>query len=140
MLSILITSGEGSKSMAAVELPAETLTAEHSDVVTADLFQVLASPIRLAVVRQLIDGERCVGDLVRGLGIAQPRLSNHLACLRDCGVVRTRREGSFIYYELAGPDAAEIVRLGAELASKNAYGLEHCPVISAEAERSNSPG
>jgi DNA-binding transcriptional ArsR family regulator len=105
----------------------------ETDHIVTDLFQVLASPIRLAVLRLLLGGDRCVGDLLVDLGIAQPRLSNHLACLRNCGLVRTRRDGTFIYYAIADPRVAELVTLGEELAVSNSEGLEHCPIIAAEA-------
>ncbi len=98
----------------------------------AEFFQVLASPIRLAVVRMLLEGERSVSDLMGELNIAQSRLSNHLACLRNCGVVRTRRNGNFIYYAIADPRVAEILQLGEELAGSNAEGLQRCPVITSE--------
>lgn len=105
----------------------------ETDQIVTDLFQVLASPIRLAVLRLLLQGERCVGDLLDDLGVAQPRLSNHLACLRTCGLVRTRRQGTFVYYTIADPRVAEIVHLGDDLAATNAEELERCPVISAGA-------
>jgi DNA-binding transcriptional ArsR family regulator len=103
-----------------------------TDLTLADLFQVLASPIRLAVVRLLLDGERCVGDLIEALGIAQPRLSNHLACLRNCGLVQTRRQGNFIYYAIADPRVVEIVRMGEALATTNAQELARCDVLQQE--------
>lgn len=102
---------------------------EHS---TAELFQVLASPIRLSVVRLLMDGERTVGELMVALDIAQSRLSNHLACLRNCGVVRTRREGNFIYYAVADQRVREMVRIGEALAAANAEELAHCEVLQRE--------
>ena len=102
---------------------------EHS---TAELFQVLASPIRLSVVRLLMDGERTVSELMVALDIAQSRLSNHLACLRNCGVVQTRREGNFIYYAIADPRVTDIVRIGEELAAANAQELARCEVLQQE--------
>ena len=103
-----------------------------ADIVTADLFQVLASPIRLGVVRLLLDRDRTVGDLIGEMGIAQPRLSNHLACLRNCGLVRTRRQGNFIYYAIADPRVVEIVRMGEDLAALNARELAQCEVLQQE--------
>ena len=105
----------------------------ETDQIVTDLFQVLASPIRLAVLRLLLQGERCVCDLQDDLGIAQPRLSNHLACLRTCGLVRTRRQGNFVYYTIADQRVAEIVQLGDDLAATNAEQIERCPVVAAGA-------
>jgi len=118
------------KALAGLETGAPVLA--DTDIVTADLFQVLASPIRLGVVRLLLDGERSVGDLLSELGIAQPRLSNHLACLRNCGLVRTRRQGNFIYYAIADPRVVEIVRMGEALAALNAQELASCDVLQQE--------
>ena len=100
--------------------------------ITADFFAVMSSPIRLAVLELLVDGERCVTELVTALGIAQPRLSNHLACLRTCGFVTVRRQGTFLYYALAEPRLADLLRLGMELAQPSADALSHCPVLREE--------
>jgi|SRR5947209_1208808 len=103
-------------------------------VTTADYFAVLSSPIRLAVLRLLVDGERCVTELVGALGIAQPRLSNHLACLRTCGVVTVRRQETFVYYALADPRLPDLLRLGTDLAEPSADALSRCPVLHEERE------
>ncbi|MBX9929300.1 MAG: metalloregulator ArsR/SmtB family transcription factor [Gemmatimonadaceae bacterium] len=71
---------------------------------TATLFSALADPTRLRILALLRDGETCVCDLQRPLGIAQPLLSFHLRALRDAGLVTTRREGRWAYYAIA-PDA-----------------------------------
>lgn len=99
-----------------------------SDAAVTSLFQTLASPVRLAVLRLLLDGERCVGDLLTNLPIAQPRLSNHLACLRACGLVQTVRRGTFVYYAIADPRLAAVLRLGEELAASNP---RHLPMPNA---------
>ncbi|MCK5360754.1 MAG: metalloregulator ArsR/SmtB family transcription factor [Gammaproteobacteria bacterium] len=46
------------------------------------------------------DGELCVCELTHALGLSQPKISRHLATLRDAGVVQSRREGLWIYYSL----------------------------------------
>ena len=105
-----------------------------SEETTADFFAVLSSPIRLAVIQLLLDGERCVTELVDALGIAQPRLSNHLACLRHCGFVTVRRQGIFLYYALADVRLADLLRLGAAMAQPSTNALVPCPVIRQERE------
>ncbi|HEX6508059.1 MAG TPA: metalloregulator ArsR/SmtB family transcription factor [Chloroflexota bacterium] len=105
-----------------------------SEEATADFFAVLSSPIRLAVLRLLLDGERCVTELVDALGIAQPRLSNHLACLRTCGFVTVRRQGTFLYYALADARLADLLRLGSDVAQPSADAMVHCPVLREERE------
>jgi len=107
-------------------------TTELPENPAAELFQVLASPIRLAAVQLLLEGERTVSELMSELNVAQSRLSNHLACLRNCGVVQTRRHGNFIYYAVADRRVADLVRIGEELAAANADELAHCDVLQQE--------
>lgn len=105
------------------------------DEATAEFFAVLSSPIRLAILQRLEDGERCVSELVEALQIGQPRLSNHLACLRTCGFVTVRRQGTFMYYRLANARFAELIHLASSLAQSSAGGLQSCSVLREERER-----
>lgn len=77
----------------------------------ARMLQAMANPCRLAVLRELVGGERCVGDLLKVIGIQQSALSQHLARLRADGLVRARREATRIYYSLATAQAAAVLRL-----------------------------
>ncbi len=60
----------------------------------------LADPTRLGLIRCLLQGERCVGDLTDAMGLRQPRVSHHLAILRKLHLVVDRRAGKKIYYRL----------------------------------------
>ena len=66
----------------------------------AELFHALSDPIRVNVVGLLLDGERCVCDLMADLDLAQSRLSWHLKTLSDAGIIAGRREGRWNYYSL----------------------------------------
>lgn len=66
----------------------------------AALFHALSDEIRLQVVVLLLDGERCVCELMDELDMAQSKLSWHLKTLRDAGVVNDRKEGRWVYYSL----------------------------------------
>jgi ArsR family transcriptional regulator, arsenate/arsenite/antimonite-responsive transcriptional repressor len=66
----------------------------------AALFHALSDEIRVNVVRLLLDGERCVCELMAELDLAQSRLSWHLRTLSDAGLITGRREGRWIYYSL----------------------------------------
>ena len=66
----------------------------------AQLFHALSDQIRVDVVLLLLDGERCVCDLMDDLGLAQSRLSWHLKTLNDAGIISGRREGRWNYYSL----------------------------------------
>ena len=64
--------------------------------------------------------------LVDELGVAQPKVSNHLACLRWCGFVQTRREHRTVYYRLADQRVREIIELARGLLSENADHVAAC--------------
>lgn len=68
------------------------------------IFHALSDDTRLAVLRMLGSGERCVCDLQDALDVAQSRLSFHLKVLKDAGLVHDRRDGRWSYYALR-PDA-----------------------------------
>lgn len=75
----------------------------------------LASRHRLMLLCSLVEGEMQVGELVRRLGLTQSNLSQHLAKLREEGLVETRREGTAIYYRIGSdrvrPILSELYRL-----------------------------
>jgi DNA-binding transcriptional ArsR family regulator len=97
----------------------------------AKYFRALGDPTRLRVLELLSDGERSVGELVERLGVSQPKVSNHLACLRWCGFVSTRREHRTIHYRLADERVREIVALARQLLSDNAEHVAACARIDA---------
>jgi ArsR family transcriptional regulator, arsenate/arsenite/antimonite-responsive transcriptional repressor len=66
----------------------------------AELFHALSDRIRVDVVTLLLDGERCVCELMEELELAQSRLSWHLKTLSDAGIISGRREGRWNYYSL----------------------------------------
>ena len=75
----------------------------------------LASRHRLMILCSLLEGEVPVGELVRRLGLSQSNLSQHLARLREEGLVATRRDGTVIFYRIGSdrvrPILAELYRL-----------------------------
>jgi ArsR family transcriptional regulator len=84
------------------------VTRSSTDIArAAELFHALSDTIRLEVVALLLDGERCVCDLMDELELAQSRLSWHLKTLSDAGIVVGRREGRWNYYSLNADALAE---------------------------------
>ena len=69
----------------------------------AEVCKTLSNPIRLKIINELQDGEMTVGALAKKLGIRQAHVSQHLAMLRQRGVVKTRRDGPNIYYGISNP-------------------------------------
>jgi ArsR family transcriptional regulator, arsenate/arsenite/antimonite-responsive transcriptional repressor len=65
------------------------------------MFRAFSERTRLRILHLLLDGEMCVGDLVAILETTQPRASQHLAYLRNAGLVTARKDGLWIYYSLA---------------------------------------
>ena len=64
-------------------------------------FRALADPTRLrALVLLQQEAELCVCELTHALGVVQPKVSRHLAQLREAGIVRDRRQGLWVYYRL----------------------------------------
>jgi DNA-binding transcriptional ArsR family regulator len=73
----------------------------------ADICQTLANAKRLQILNLLKEGELSVGEMVKALGVAKPNLSQHLAVMRQKGILATRRQGTTIYYHLATPQIIE---------------------------------
>ena len=69
----------------------------------ARVCKTMAHPVRLALLNALRDGERAVGDLADAIGAPQPLVSQHLAVLRNQGLLRNRRNGNGVYYSIAYP-------------------------------------
>lgn len=100
--------------------PAET------DLV-AKYFRGLGDPTRLHILELLREeGELAVGDLVARLGLAQPKVSNHLACLRWCGFVASRRQQRAVYYRIADERVAGMLDLAHALLEDNEEHVAAC--------------
>ena len=75
----------------------------------ARLLRALSNENRLMLLCLLFEGEKTVGELNESLDLSQSALSQHLAVLRDEGMVKTRRAGQSIYYGLASPPAQKVI-------------------------------
>ena len=70
----------------------------------AEIFKALSNPVRLEVIDVLLDGEKCVCEIIEKLNkYEQPHISKSLAKLKAVGIVRDRKDGLNIYYSLAMP-------------------------------------
>ncbi|SEJ39185.1 MULTISPECIES: helix-turn-helix transcriptional regulator [unclassified Achromobacter] len=74
------------------------------------LLKALANEDRLLLLCQLVQSERNVGELESLTGIRQPTLSQQLGVLRDEGLVATRREGKYIYYQMASFEVSQVMK------------------------------
>ncbi len=97
---------------------------------TAKFFRALGDPTRLKLLDHLLEGEKSVGELVGLVGSLQGRVSNHLACLKQCGLVDTRREGKFIYYRIADEAMRQLLELSQGIIASNAENIWACTRVS----------
>jgi ArsR family transcriptional regulator, cadmium/lead-responsive transcriptional repressor len=99
----------------------------------AKYFRGLGDPTRVRILELLQEhGELPVGELVQRLGKSQPKVSNHLACLRWCGFVETRREHPSVYYRIADARVAQLLALGQALLEDNAEHVAACRRIDSK--------
>ncbi len=79
----------------------------------AEISKTLAHPLRIALLHTLKDGEKTVNELVEILNASQSNISQHLALMRQRQMVKTRKNGSSVYYRVANPkisQACDIMR------------------------------
>jgi DNA-binding transcriptional ArsR family regulator len=81
---------------------------ERARAVTALRFRALGDETRLRVFEALVDGERCVSELMDALELGQSLVSHHLRTLRQAGLVTLRRDGRRIHYAIAEPALAAV--------------------------------
>lgn len=88
---------------------------EESAGRAATLLRLLGNEKRLMLLCQLADGELSVRDIQTRVGLSQSALSQHLALLREEGIVATRRESQTIYYRIVDHAAMRVIETLAEL-------------------------
>jgi ArsR family transcriptional regulator, cadmium/lead-responsive transcriptional repressor len=90
-------------------------------------FRVLSVPARLRILEALdACGELSVSELAKRVGLPQPSVSNHLACLRWCGFVATRREHRTVYNRIADRRVGELTAIARSLLEDNAEHVAAC--------------
>jgi DNA-binding transcriptional ArsR family regulator len=110
-------------SSAPFRLPAPLLPTD----IVAKYFRGLGDPIRLRILELLrSEGELTVGELVTRLELPQPKVSNHLACLRWCGFLDARREGRAVYNRIADSRVTAMLDLAESLLADNAEHVAAC--------------
>ncbi|ROO52010.1 DNA-binding transcriptional ArsR family regulator [Micromonospora sp. Llam0] len=96
----------------------------------AKFFRALADPTRLRLLEFLLHEPHTVGECVTHVGLAQGRVSTHLACLADCGYVAARRDGRRTFHQVTDPRVADLIVLARSLAADNATALAACVRIA----------
>ena len=80
----------------------------------AEVFKALSDPSRVRIISALSQSELCVYDLSAALGMSQSAVSHQLRSLRELHLVRYRKEGRHVYYQLDDEHIAELFRRGLE--------------------------
>jgi ArsR family transcriptional regulator len=75
----------------------------------AKVFNALSDPVRLEILEFLRGGERCVCEIVPHVGTIQPLVSRHLKILKDCGLVKHRKDGNRRLYSITDPVIFKII-------------------------------
>lgn len=101
-------------------IPASTAT-------KAKLFRGFSDLSRLMLLEALCDGPLTVTALIERTGLTQSNVSNHLACLRDCGLVIASRQQRYTLYQLSDERVATLLNVASELLHDVAYGVDACP-------------
>lgn len=103
------------------------LTANPTSIaLQAKLFRGFADPSRLSILETLRHGEMTVSEIVAATGLSQSNISNHLACLRGCGLVTSEQEGRSVRYRLSDPRVEQLLALADELLADVARGVYEC--------------
>lgn len=129
--------------------------ARNSDFDMQQFFQALGDKTRLRLLNLMGEQEICVCYLVEILGAPQPKISRHLAHLRNAGIVSARREGKWMHYRIVMPPhigaaqilrqtlewmkedkamRADLARLAKACCSPSRYALDGAPLPAAVAE------
>jgi DNA-binding transcriptional ArsR family regulator len=103
------------------------LTLDRSGLaVKAKLFRGLGDPSRLSILEALRHGPLTVSDIVKQTGLSQSNISNHLSCLRDCGLVTAEQKGRYVWYQLSDDRVGELLKLAESLLADVARGVYEC--------------
>lgn len=88
------------------------------------LLKALANRRRLMILCELHTGERSVADLAKAVGLSQSAMSQHLARLREDGILANRREATSVFYFLSDDRAARLIAMLHELYCRTNCGSE----------------
>jgi len=100
----------------------------------AKLFRGFSDPSRLLILETLRQGALTVTDIVNATHLSQPNVSNHLGCLRDCGLVDMTQQGRYAVYRLNGEQVGELLHLADQLLAEFAQGIYACAQYTRQGE------
>lgn len=100
------------------------------------LLKAVANESRFQILETLLQRERNVSQIVAAVGLPQATVSHHLACLRNCGLVQTRKEGKEVFYVLNGEGRIrKLMELVRQQVEETLEGVLSCDVLDDESPR-----
>jgi DNA-binding transcriptional ArsR family regulator len=85
-------------------------TQPRDEMRLAHILKAMGHPTRLRILQRIAEAEFCVSDLERELEQSQPNISQHLAKLRDCGLIIPQRRGGMTCYRLTDERMADVIQ------------------------------
>ncbi len=107
----------------------QTLAITASDEILVKFFKGLGDPTRLRIVEAILDKERKVSELIKLIGVPQSNISNHLACLKWCGYISSRKDGTTVFYRITDERVRQVVKLARLIIADHAENLYACTRI-----------
>lgn len=98
--------------------------------VKARFFKALSDRNRISILEALRDnGQMNVGEICKSLSMEQSTVSHHLRCLRNCGLVKTKKKGKQVFYSLNGEIVEKLLVLSGEHVKTLAQEILSCDVL-----------
>jgi len=96
-------------------------------------FNAIGDKTRLQIILYLLEnGEATVNQIASSLNKSQSLISHHLACLRNCGVVKIEKRGKFSYYSISDDEVKQIIKLGISHVTKYGKSILSCEIVRDE--------
>lgn len=92
----------------------------------AKLFRGFSDRSRLCILLSIEAEPKTVNEIVEATGLSQPNVSNHLSCLRQCGLVVANAQGKYNIYQLSDTGVRQILVCARQLVGKTGHELDSC--------------
>lgn len=102
----------------------------------ANVFKALSDENRLKVLELLLDGEKCVSELLEKMSIGQSTLSHHIKLMCVSGIIKSRKSGTATYYSINPDGAKSAIELLSKLTGIESVASEKTEVVKAPAQKS----
>ncbi|BFH73077.1 metalloregulator ArsR/SmtB family transcription factor [Sulfurisphaera javensis] len=96
-------------------------------------FSALSDRTRLSITLLLMDkGEMTVDEITKQLRKSQSLISHHLSCLRNCGVVKVRKDGKYSYYSIYDENVRKLITIAINIVKEHSQSILGCEVLAEE--------